>query len=246
MLLRPPLRLLSLSLALLLIPCLARATPRDQPPVVSTISNTTVAVGSGLAFGLRASDPDGDPILSFTAADLPPGATFTVNDASNTTANFNWTPTSGGNFFPVFTACNALCGSAKVFLSSCSGCFVAYLTTVGSNQSLRISGGQNNDWCVQVQPDYHATASQIVPTSIVMHSDGTGSVSQINADPTSTGALGDKTNDGIQEMTACFARADLQRLFSNITAPTTAYVTVSGSFVGGGSFLGNLVLPVSP
>jgi len=242
---RTPSFLHTLLVPALLLPTPSQAAPRDRAPIVYTIPNATVAVGSGLAFSVRASDPDGEAILSFTAANLPPGATFTV-DASNTNGGVNWTPAGAGNFFPVFTACNALCGSATVFLSSCDGCFVAYLTTAGSNQSLKISGGANNAWCLQIQPDSHSTASQIVPSSIVLHSDGTGSVSQINADPASTGALGDRTNDGIQEMTACFARADLQRLFSNITTTATAYITVSGSVVGGGTFLGNMVLTVSP
>ena len=235
------------TVALALVSSLALAAPRDRAPVVTTIPNVTVALGSGLAFGVRASDPDGEAITSFTAADLPAGSTFTLRDATNTMGDFVWDPASGGNFFPVFTACNLLCGSAKVFLTSCEGCFPARLMAFGSNQSLKLSGGANNSWCVQIEPDpFHDPASQILPASIVLHSDGTGSTSQIGADPGSTGALGDKSNNGIQEMTACFARGDLQNLFSNVTAATTAYVTVSGSYVGGGTFLGNLVLPVSP
>ena len=232
-------------LAVELVPSLGRAAPRDHAPFVSTINNTTVNIGSGLAAEVRATDADGDRILSFTASNLPPNCTFSVTDSTNTDGGFEWTPTTVGNFFPVFTACNALCGTATVFLTSCNG-FYGYLTAIGSNQSLKLSGGANNTWCVQVQPSYQSTADKIIPSSILLHSDGTGSVSQIAADPGSTGALSDKTNDGIQEMTACFARADLRRLFSNITAPTTTYLVLTADLAGGGTVTANLVLPVSP
>ena len=58
----------------------------NRPPVMDPIGDKSVLVGSQLWFALAATDPDGDP-LSFTAQNLPPGASF-----SNGT--FSWYPGS--------------------------------------------------------------------------------------------------------------------------------------------------------
>jgi K319L-like, PKD domain/Bacterial Ig domain/Right handed beta helix region len=47
----------------------------NRPPVLDPIGNKTVQVGATLTWAVSASDPDGDP-LTFSAAPLPPNATF--------------------------------------------------------------------------------------------------------------------------------------------------------------------------
>lgn len=59
-----------------------------SPPVLAPIGDQDVKEGVLLQFTIRAIDPDGDT-LTFSAANVPPGATF---DA--TTATFSWTPTA--------------------------------------------------------------------------------------------------------------------------------------------------------
>jgi hypothetical protein len=61
----------------------------NRPPVLSTIGNRDVAAGQALGIDLSASDPDGNS-LSFSAADLPQGASFT--DQRNGSARFSWQP----------------------------------------------------------------------------------------------------------------------------------------------------------
>ncbi|HUJ71692.1 MAG TPA: putative Ig domain-containing protein, partial [Verrucomicrobiae bacterium] len=58
----------------------------DQPPVLTPISDQTVAAGQPLAFTLSATDPDSTN-LTFSAVPLPGGATF-----STSTGFFGWTP----------------------------------------------------------------------------------------------------------------------------------------------------------
>ncbi len=56
----------------------------NRAPVLGSLTDKTVTFGETLTFSVSASDPDEDP-LTFTASNLPPGATF-VNGV------FNWTP----------------------------------------------------------------------------------------------------------------------------------------------------------
>ena len=94
----------------------------DRPPIVAapaTISGNTLNL---ITFSVTASDPDGDPISSFTAASLPSGATFTAA-AGNTSGTFSWTPTSvqGGTYSVTFTASNALSRSATTVITVAVG-----------------------------------------------------------------------------------------------------------------------------
>ncbi|HEU4725043.1 MAG TPA: S8 family serine peptidase, partial [Candidatus Eisenbacteria bacterium] len=62
-----------------------------QPPVVTAPARVDGAEGAPLSIDLEASDADGDPITSFSAAPLPTGATFAVGEG-NRTAMLAWTP----------------------------------------------------------------------------------------------------------------------------------------------------------
>ena len=66
----------------------------NQPPVLDPIGDKTVSEGQLLQFTVTATDPDGDD-LTFSASNLPPGATFTTS-----TATFSWTPgfSDAGNY----------------------------------------------------------------------------------------------------------------------------------------------------
>jgi len=60
----------------------------NQPPVLAPIGAQTTSVGQLLAFSATATDPDSS-VLTFSAGNLPVGATFTSAGA------FSWTPTAG-------------------------------------------------------------------------------------------------------------------------------------------------------
>ncbi len=59
----------------------------DRPPVLNAIGNKSVNEGALLSFTISGSDPDGDT-LTYSASNLPSGATFTAS-----TRTFSWTPT---------------------------------------------------------------------------------------------------------------------------------------------------------
>jgi len=70
----------------------------NRPPVLNTIGAKTVNENASLAFTINASDPDGDA-LTYTASNLPAGASFNANQHS-----FTWTPGYGasGNYNVTF------------------------------------------------------------------------------------------------------------------------------------------------
>jgi hypothetical protein len=59
----------------------------NYPPVLAPIGDQAVAEGQALSFTLAATDPNAGETLTFSAANLPPGATF-----DPATATFTWTP----------------------------------------------------------------------------------------------------------------------------------------------------------
>src|SRR6185503_5441102 len=86
-------------------------TNTDRAPVVTSPATATVAENNLLTANVTASDPDGEPITSLTAAGVP-GATFTPGPG-NTSGTLSWTPdfTRAGSYTAMFTASNALSGS---------------------------------------------------------------------------------------------------------------------------------------
>lgn len=66
--------------------------PVNDAPVVNVPADQKVAPNAALNFAVSAMDFDPDDALTFTASDLPQGATF--NQVNATGAQFSWTPTA--------------------------------------------------------------------------------------------------------------------------------------------------------
>ncbi len=224
---------------------LAITRPGDNPPVVSAPASATGVEGARLTFMVTASDPDGDPITSLTAAPLPSGSSFTSN-ASSTSGTFDWTPTmtQAGTYFITFTARNLLSGAATTAINITAD-LAARVFTTGGDKTIKLASNRPL-WCANVEPvngDFAVT--DVIPSSIIMISTGTGSVSQISATPGKTAVVGDQDNNGIQDVEVCFLKGDLRLLFSNLTGKQTVTVTLEGDLVTGAHFMGTLTVDVS-
>ena len=90
----------------------------NAPPALAAPGLLRARARDPLSFFVTVADPDQDAITSLTASGLPPGATFTPN-GTNTVGTVNWTPTNSqtGDYDIVFTASNALSGSAITHLN---------------------------------------------------------------------------------------------------------------------------------
>lgn len=89
----------------------------DRAPAVSAPASQGGPEGSAIHFTVSAVDPDGNAIASLTASPLPLGATFAAAPG-NASGDFDWTPgfAQSGSYTVVFTAANALSGSAATSL----------------------------------------------------------------------------------------------------------------------------------
>jgi hypothetical protein len=210
----------------------------DRAPVVTAPAAASGAVGTPIQFTVAAADPDGTPIESLTAANLPQGATFTPN-LENTVGAFDWTPAAGqgGTYFVLFVATsNGLTGSATTAVNATGDLLAATAFTTGGNGTIRLGSGKAT-WCANVEPvsgDFAVT--DVVPTSLVLISNGTGSVSQISAIAGKGIVAGDADKNTVADFEVCFAKTDLRLLFSNLTGQNTVTVTIRGDLTGGNRF----------
>ncbi|HEU4724347.1 MAG TPA: putative Ig domain-containing protein, partial [Candidatus Eisenbacteria bacterium] len=154
----------------------------DRSPTLTAPAAVNGTENQPINFTVTASDPDGDAINAFTAAQLPPGASF-VPAMTNTTGAFSWTPFIGqaGTYFVVFTASNALTTSATTQINVASQVFSTLVFTAGGNKTLRL-GSNKAQWCVNVEPvNGIFSLSDISLPSLVLRSTGNGCVSEIHA-----------------------------------------------------------------
>jgi hypothetical protein len=155
------------------------------------------------------------------------------------------------------TVSDGLVSDLKVTTTTISGIFQARAFTDAGNHTIKLGAGKPR-WCAEIEPvgdSYNNAAVDL--SSIVMRSQGTGSVAEIHVGGTKTVVGSDLDGNGIDEITACFSKTDLRALFSGIHGKQTVTVTLQGSLFSGGVFLaqmdilvngsgGNLAATVSP
>jgi len=104
-------------------------------------------------------------------------------------------------------------------------------------------GAAGRDLTLRVEPvDASYQNADLDPASIVMRSTGTGSVNQIAAIPAKRTIVGDLDGNGVAEVSARFAAADLERLFSSLHGRQAVPVVVEGRLAGGGRMHAELAL----
>ena len=143
----------------------------DRAPVVISPSTATVTEGVPMSFVVHAADPDGQPITSLVALDLPEGAAFAAGpgDLSGT---FSWTPgfTAAGSYSVRFVASNAQSGADTTAITVSDG--VANLasnpsfetnlngwSTSGTATLARVAGGRSGEWSCRVASTSTGTSS---------------------------------------------------------------------------------------
>ncbi len=178
--------------------------------------------------GTGSSSPDGSPLTFLW--DFGDGGT-----GSGATPSHSYAAT--GTYLVTLQVSDDCGFGDDVTTATIADCFTATAFTRGGNNRTSLGSGKPFT-CVQIQPNNGAYANDNVDlSSIVMISEGTGSVGQISAVSGKTVVDADRNGDGIQEITACFAKEDLRLLFSGLpSGNNTVEVTLEGNLVGGGSF----------
>jgi len=186
--------------------------------------------------GTRSSDPDGTPLsYSWTFGDGEAGVGATPLHAY----------AGAGLFGVALTVSDGMLTDVGTTTASIVAIFTARAFTATGNSTIRPAKGKPT-WCVQIEPVGRAYQNALVDLStLVMKSPGTGSVDQISALPGKTVIGADRDGNGIEEITACFSRADLGPLFSSLKGTTSVPVTIEGVVVTGGRFRASLDVSVA-
>lgn len=115
----------------------------------------------------------------------------------------------------------------------------------GGGGVLRLVSGRPTA-CFQIEPvNAFFEIRSIDLSTVTLSSIGTGSVSLIQAIEDKSAVGADRDRNGIEEVTACFAKTDLRRLFDALGGGrSTVLVTLAGRLTGGGEFRSNLALEI--
>ncbi len=216
----------------------------NHAPNLNVPVSQMVDEGQVLTYNVNAVDPDGDAV-TIAPLSIPAGSTFT--DHGDNTGTFSWATTSSdGRATPYFSILRATDGGGLAGDGSTT-LFVNDITSVrlfvkNSDKTIKLMSG-NPDWCLYVE-----TASfpltDIVTSSVVLISPGTGSVSQIHILTGKSIPLGDADHNGTNDIRFCFTKTDLRLLFSSLTGKTTHTVAVEGQTLTGTKFRGTLSIDV--
>ena len=208
-----------------------------QGPTASAGGPYTGTTDTAVHFdGSGSSDPDGDALsYAWTFGD---GASGTGPTPSHTYA-------AGGSYsvtLRVTDPCNLSDDDATTV--TIAACLDAYAFTTSGNKQTNLNSGKQAT-CVQIQPFNGSFTIGIVDlSSIVMRSPGTGAVDEIHAQGVKTAVVGDRNGDGVDEISACFRKEDLQQLFSGLSGTQSVAVSLEGNVLGGGHFCTGLTLNV--
>lgn len=152
---------------------------------------------------------------------------------------------AGGVFTVTLTVSDGSLSASASTIATIQDIFPARAFLEGGNQTTRLGSGRATT-CAQIEPvngSYAITA--VDPAMIVMISPGTGSVDRISAIAAKTVIGGDRDRNGIDEITACFAKTDLRLLFSALPGGRhTVTVTLEGNLTTGGKFRATMDMEV--
>jgi len=210
----------------------------NRPPVVRLAYQSPVRPGVPTTFDASGTtDPDGDQ--------LQYSWYFTDDRTSASQPVVKHTYATPGNFLVLLYVTDSFNKASAETLVHVEAVLPARAFVAGGNAVVRLATGKPTS-TVQIEPrDGAWEIGQAVLSSIAMLSPGTGSVDRIEALTGKTVLDRDTDHDGLAEISATFAKGDLEQLFGNITGHQTVQVTLQGQLASGDLFEGTMDLPVS-
>jgi murein DD-endopeptidase MepM/ murein hydrolase activator NlpD len=240
------------------------ASTLGSPPLVTAPSSASVFEGDTITLDVSATDADGDAIASLSGnlSMIPSGdqPTF-VAGPGNTAGTLTWQTHAGdaGEYPIPFTATTSLGGggalsgfgfspivqrgsattSVRVLRRLAARAFVS-----GGDKVIRLTSGKPT-WCMNLEPvDGAFDALDIDPSSVLLLSQGTGSVDRISPILGKTMTVEDRDHDSVNDVDFCFRKEDLRSLLSEISGRASVPVTIEGDLRGGAKFSAVLSLDV--
>ncbi|HKQ18820.1 MAG TPA: PKD domain-containing protein [Candidatus Eisenbacteria bacterium] len=209
---------------------LTRITVLDvnRAPIADAGGPYSTFVGGSVTFdGSGSSDPDGLP-LTYTWA-------FGDGEAGTGVAPVHVYGVAGSFGVALTVSDGSLSDIATAVVTVLDG-LVARIFTAGGNRTIRLGSGKST-WCAEIEPVGRSfDVASVDLASVVMKSEGTGSVSEIHAIGTKTGFGADRDGNGVAEITACFQKEDLRLLFANVQGSASLPVVFEGNVRTGGFF----------
>ena len=184
--------------------------------------------GVPIAFdGTGSADPDGSPLTYF----------WNFGDGVQATGP---TPAHiygfAGTYSVRLVVSDGTASNTASTTATITDLFQARAFTTKSNRIIRLGSGKSI-WSAQIEPVGGSfDIANVDLSSVRMESQGTGSVSEIPAQFGKAAISNDSDGNGVAEITASFAKEDLQALFTNVTGQTSVPVTFEGSITSGGTF----------
>ena len=213
-------------------------TDTPRPPVSRPGGPYTGVLGVPIAFdGAASSDPDGTP-LAFYRWDFGDGAT-------GSGAELLHAYEVGGVFTVTLVVSDGALEATATTSVAVDDLFAASAFTDAQDRSIRLLSAKPSA-CLHVEPIEGSFAIDAVDlAAVTLLSAGTGLVDRIVAVAGKGNASGDSDHDGIPDLTACFAKEDLRRLFSNLAAGRRRVpVAVEAPLASGGRLHAELELDV--
>ena len=228
----------------------------DRPPVVSAPAEAQGVEGEEVVFDATATDPDGGPILTFVGDGLPSGSVL-FTDPTHSSAHFSWTPHSGGagSYVVILIATSPSRPPGGALLSDTA---TVVITIERARSTVRVyllpnenpvrlgSGGP--EACVQLEAlNGEFDLGEVDPATVNLAWAGAGSADSILARPMGSNTPDDRDHNGVADITACFSKDDLRRLFASVRGDLErVHATIGGGLLGGGAFEGAIDIDIAP
>ena len=200
----------------------------NRAPVANAGGPYAAFIGTPVAFDGSASiDPDGTPLTY--AWDFGDGFTGTGATPMHPYA-------APGAYGVALVVSDGVLTAVATTTASVLDALVARVFVLGGNRAIRLGSGKAT-WCIELEPvgrSFDVTTVDLA--SIVMKSEGTGSVNEIHAISGKSGIASDRDGNNVVEITACFPKEDLRLLFANVQGQASVPVTFEGNVRTGGFF----------
>jgi hypothetical protein len=213
----------------------ARVLRGSRPPVASAGGPYFGVVGVPIEFnGSGSSDPDGDPLTySWGFGDGSSGVGVRPHHAY-----------ASANLYSVFVLVSDGLNYVYSFTTARILSVLFANVTLQGKPTVALMGGGTASTCVRIEPLSPFDVADIDPQSVVMTSNGTGTVSQIHAVSGKGGEIEDSDKDGVPELVICFRREDMRQLLSSITGRDTVSVSIEARLMNNTMIQGTLALVV--
>ena len=209
--------------------------PPNRAPTAHAGGPYAGTAGVPIAFsGLSSSDPEGSPLTYLWAFG---------DGAEGVGAEPSHTYRAGGAFAVVLHVSDGALEDRDTTSADVSETIPAraFLTL----RAPLIAGAGPPSTCFQVEPvagDY--VNSDVLLSSIVLESTGTGSVSEIPAVQGKENRVSDLDHNGVPEISTCFRREDLDHLFAGLHGKRKLPVSLEGTLTTGARFRAPMELNV--